>query len=129
MSTALERREFTRVKPHIAVRIDAGEAGRFRGETHDISMAGVLLGGVAPGLLPGQPCQVVLRLHEGLDEIRIETAGEVVRVNGGGIAIRFTEILGIESYEHLRALILYNADDADRVEEEMSHHRGLRVSR
>jgi len=50
----------------------------------------------------------------------------VVRSAPDGIAIHFRELLGLDSYEHLRNLILHNAVDPDQAEQEFESHIGLR---
>jgi hypothetical protein len=41
-------------------------------------------------------------------------------------AFRFDELEGLDSYWHLRNLILYNAQDTGQVENEFANHLGLR---
>ncbi len=38
----------------------------------------------------------------------------------------FTSILGLESFEHLRNLVYYNAPDVEQVEQEFTAHVGIR---
>ena len=44
----------------------------------------------------------------------------------GGFAIQFTEIIGLDSLEHLRNIIMFNTHDPHQVEEEFHGHLGLK---
>jgi len=68
--------------------------------------------------------RVSLILDTGTCEHRIETAGHVARVEDQGVAIAFRHV-NAECLEHLRQLVLYNAENAERVEEEFASHVGL----
>lgn len=92
------------------------------GESRNISLNGMLI--TSERLLPvGNTCKVALMLRGNVDHLRIEMHGQVVRVDDSGIAIEFSHV-DLESLEHLRRLVLYNADDADNVEEEMQEGAG-----
>jgi hypothetical protein len=73
----------------------------------------------------GNICQVCLVLEGGAGECRIETTGEVVRVSEDGIAIQFEQI-DLDSMEHLRKLVLFNADDPEQAEREIEENPGIR---
>ncbi len=75
----------------------------------------------------GTKCQVVVYLGARDSELSARATGEVVRLNDAGMGIVFTELIGTESLEHLRKLVLYNASDTNTVEREFSSHLGLRV--
>jgi hypothetical protein len=67
-----------------------------------------------------------IRLHlEGAD-VAIHIRGHVVRSGPAGCAIQFTEIVGIDSLEHLRNLILFNSHDPSQVRQEFHAYLGLR---
>jgi len=38
----------------------------------------------------------------------------------------FSKILGLESFEHLRNLVYYNAENVEQVETEFTTHTGIR---
>jgi hypothetical protein len=66
-----------------------------------------------------------IRLHlEGADAA-VHIRGHVVRSGPAGCAIQFTEIVGIESLEHLRNLILFNSHDPAQVRQEFHAYLGL----
>ncbi|MBI4913454.1 MAG: PilZ domain-containing protein [Acidobacteria bacterium] len=123
MDQAPNQREFTRV--HLQVQTEVSALGRVihSSLSQDLSMKGMLVR-TDERLPAGTPCIVRLTLGEGLPEIRAE--GTVVRDYEDGFAIQFTCLLGVESYEHLRNLVLYNAVDTERIEQEFHDHLGIR---
>ena len=126
MNENLNRREFTRVSVHMEVEVAATEVAVINGHLQDVNMSGLFL--LCDTLLPiGTPCRVVLRLGSQEDETCIEVSGRIVRTQDEGMAIEFTEILGLDSFGHLRNLVLYNsAAWTDQVEEELQSHVGIR---
>ena len=52
--------------------------------------------------------------------------GYVSRSLPDAMAIEFTELIGLESWQHLRNLILYNAEDPVRAQQEFDTHLGLK---
>jgi hypothetical protein len=113
----MNHRKFTRVSPHLPVDVVA-EGKTVSGEVHDISFEGLWLPAAAP-LAVRTPCHVTIHLAE---TIKISAAGVVVRSEPDGFAIQFVELLDLESYGHLRNLILYNTLDTATVEEEFDRH-------
>lgn len=124
MTQDLEGREFSRseVAARVEVRLESGVL--VEGQARDVSLNGILFS-TERSLPMGHPVSVTLVLEAGTWEERIETAGYVARTGERGVAITFTSI-DAESMEHLRRLVLYNADDADRVDDEFQAHVGLK---
>lgn len=58
------------------------------------------------------------------NELSILAEGKIVRITDDGLAVSF-ESIGLESYEHLKNLIAFNADNIDQVKKEFSEHFGL----
>lgn len=120
----MNQREFSRVQVHREVQVTAKGHGKFTGQLRDISMNGLFLD--VPVLLPpGTACQVKLQLDSGSQD-KIEARGRVVRSEQAGLAIEFCEFLGLESYCHLRSLLLFNAPHPGTLEDEFRDHLGLR---
>lgn len=121
---AEEHREFTRISNSIDV--DVTSDGKvLSGHTRDVSLKGAFVR-VGAELPPNTPCTLVLYLDSRESEARVEANGRVVRSIGDGMAIEIKELIGVDSYWHLRNLVTYNAEDVERVEEEFAMHRGLR---
>jgi hypothetical protein len=59
--------------------------------------------------------------------MRIETGGRVVRTEDGGMAIHFEEISDLDSFDHLRNLVMSNSSiHTAQVEEELQNHLGIK---
>jgi hypothetical protein len=116
------RREFSRVAVHLKAEVTAGDQ-LCRGTMENLSLkGGFLRTDNAPA--EGQQCQVRLDLDG--TEAKVSAVGRVVRSGPAGCAIQFTEIVGIDSLEHLRNVILFNTHDPAQVEREFHDHLGLR---
>ncbi len=116
-------REFTRVPADVQVSVNASEGSILRAETQNVSMKGILV--LTSQRLPlDAVCEVTLHLDHGAIEIRAR--GRVARLYPEGIAIEFDKIDGLESYEHLKNLVRYNATNLDQVEDEIHTHLGIR---
>jgi hypothetical protein len=117
------QREFTRVLVTAHTLIRAGGATLSGAPTHSLSMKGMSI--VTPERLPvGTECEITIVLVEG--EVEIQLLGTVVVHLADGMAFLFTKILGLESFEHLRNLVFYNAPDVEQVETEFTTHTGIK---
>lgn len=122
-----ERREFIRVPFRTEIEIHT-PARVIRSRTSlDISMNGLRTETAGPAPDPGTPCHVRIILSRDDPAMTITVKGQIVRAEPGTIAIHFTEI-DVDSYMHLQQLILNNADDPSRVEQEFRSHQGIRSS-
>ena len=118
-----EKREFTRV--HLTHSVELTVAGQPLPDctVRDLSMKGMLV--ITPARFPlGTPCEAVLTLVAGEAEVR--TAGTVAALHPEGFGMEFATIDGLESYIHLRNLVLFNSPDVEKVEEEFQSHSGIR---
>lgn len=123
MATEPNKREFTRVPITLEVRMVIGGKPLTHGQVRDLSMKGMLV--LTEERFPvGTPCEAVLTLVEG--EVEIRTTGIVAAIHAQGFGMEFTAIDGLESYMHLRNLVLYNTQDVEAVEEEIRSHAGIR---
>lgn len=117
------RREFSRVAVHLKAEVTADGTVYREGTMENLSLKGGFFRTTAT-LRDGQP--VAVRLHLDGTEIEVHTRGVVVRGGEGGFAIQFTEIIGLDSLEHLRNIIMFNTHDPHQVEEEFHGHLGLK---
>lgn len=124
MTDYSDQREFSRssILVRSELRLDSGVL--VEGQARDLSLEGISIE-TDQSVPVGNPVKMTLLLDAGQGPLRIETAGEVVRVSEKGVAIRFTKI-DAESLEHLRRLVMFNTDDVDRVEQEFDAHIGIR---
>jgi len=109
------KREFSRSHVHVTTTVSRG-ATRVSGKLRDVSMKGVFVTCDASGLTGGEACSVEVVLSE---EVRVSLKGHVVRAEPTGLAIVLDEI-PVESFHHLQQLVIYNADDPERVERELT---------
>ncbi|NTV39607.1 MAG: PilZ domain-containing protein [Demequinaceae bacterium] len=113
----MNHRKFTRVNPHLPIDVVA-DGRTVSGEVRDVGFEGVWVPAEVP-LSERTPCRVTIHLAE---SIKICADGVVVRSEPDGFAVQFVELLDLESYGHLRNLILYNSRDTDTVEQEFDRH-------
>lgn len=119
------QRKFTRVTVAVHAELRVGGNVIIRGKLENISFNGFLFRSDA--MLPDHtPCLVVLQLNGGQGGASIEAQGLVVRAESRTLAIQFVELIGQESAQHLRNLVLLNSGaDLHQVEEELQSHWGL----
>jgi hypothetical protein len=117
------QREFTRVLVTAHTVVRAGNTMLSAAQTHSLSMKGMSI--QCTERLPiGTECEISIILVEG--EVEIQVLGTVVVHLADGMAFVFSKILGLESFEHLRNLVYYNAENVEQVETEFTTHTGIR---
>jgi hypothetical protein len=126
MAQESNRREFTRISVHMEAEVTSNETSTVTGNVRNVSMNGLFLECQAAVSI-GTPCLVIVRLGDGRETLRIQLGGAVARTQADGLAITFTEVLGLESYDHLRKVVRFNAGRAlEHVEEELQTHAGIK---
>lgn len=117
-----KQREFTRVPLQVRAEVQGSGVFITSTATQNLSLKGLFVT-CSEQLPEGTICRITLLLGEGT--VRIETEATVIRCHPEGIAFQFTRIDGLESYEHLRNLLLYNAPDPTQVEGEFDASVGI----
>ena len=117
-------REFSRIELQVAARLTCADGTEITGMVHDLSMNGVFIQ-TTGRTSAGQEGDLVLIFDPEESKIEIDCHARVIRAGDGGIAVQITEI-ELESYGHLRNLIMYNAPDPERVLDELEQHLGLK---
>ncbi len=120
-----KEREFTRVR--IDVDVEVASAGRvvISSHTKDLSMVGVYV--FTTDALPlGSQCRITLFLGGREHGVRVEASGTVARADADGMAVEFAGIEGVDSFNHLRNLVLYNTGDTRRAKRELQEHLGIK---
>jgi len=125
MESDANRREFTRAPLQIDVELTTEQSPPVACQLRDVSLNGLYLMCDHPWPV-GSDCRVALLLGGSEKPIRVEMHCTVTRVEKTGMGLEITGILGLESFEHLRNLVLYNASQAEQAEKEMQSHRGIR---
>ena len=120
MSEKSGRRSFTRVPIKLRVELYADDAKVECDETRDISLSGVYL--VTAQQLPlGTHCRIVLLLGGSNSDLEIQLDGRIARVDAAGMAAEFTA-MSIDSFYHLRNLVMHNFGEAEAIERELHEH-------
>ena len=123
MDQGFSQREFTRVPTTLEVRVSVEGKDIPNAGSQNVSMKGMLVR--TEVRLPKDTVgHISIFLADG--EVEIEVEGVVVNHYPEGLAFQFTKILGVDSFEHLRNLVLYNAADTEQVETEFRTHIGLK---
>lgn len=73
----------------------------------------------------GSACLARLVVPGSGGSVVIEARGTVIRSEKGSVAVEFSTI-DLDSYWHLRALVLLNAADPEQAEREFVSHWGIR---
>jgi hypothetical protein len=125
-----EKREFLRVPftTEVEVRTEDRSFGSSSGI--NISLNGLKLATEQPVPEKGSPwtAKIMLRAFEKqVIQVIIEAHGRVARSGQGTLAVEFMD-LDLDSYLHLRQLIICNTDDTGRTEREFDAHWGIRRS-
>lgn len=120
-----ERREFIRVPFKTGLSVRTRDRTIWSTSSLDISMAGLRASTAEMPPADGTACEVEIVLSDADPLVIIEARGAIVRSAPGTIAVRFTEI-DLDSFDHLRQVILNNAGDPDRAEQELRSHHGIR---
>jgi hypothetical protein len=68
----------------------------------------------------GDVADITIMLSGTSPEINVHLTGRVSRIAENGLGFTF-EKTDLESYTHLKNIIAYNCDDADKVMEEINH--------
>jgi len=123
MASESDKREFTRVPLTFHVQLTVAEKPLTDCLIRDLSMKGMLV--LTKERFPlGSPVEAVLSLVDG--EVEIHTSGTIAADHPEGFGVEFSTIDGLESYMHLRNLVLFNSQDVEKMEEEFQAHAGIR---
>lgn len=119
-----EQRGFSRSPVKVSVMLSSGDASPIEGDARDLSMNGVFVRCKTQPPVDSS-CRIELNLD---DLVQVKATGKVARLTEEGVAVTFIEVLGVESFEHLQRLVLYNNTDPEQVLEESKYHVGIRQS-
>jgi hypothetical protein len=114
----MSTRKFSRVKFNVVATVRSVDR-QFQGAVENLSMAGMFLV-TDEQLAEGELVDITIVLPGTLPEIAIDFNGIVTRTAEDGIGFTFDKI-DIDSYMHLKNIIAYNIDDAEKVKDEISH--------
>ena len=120
-----DRIGFIRVPFHTEVAVRAGDRIMRANTEINVSMGGLHMPSDDVLSAPGVPCRVSIMLSSFENKLLIEADGKIIRSEPGSLAVEFTQ-LDLDSYHHLRQLILNNTDEPEKAEQEFSSHWGIR---
>jgi hypothetical protein len=111
-------RKFSRVNFQVTANVKAA-AHQFHGKVENLSMSGMFMANDSP-LQLGDTADISIILSGASPEITVRITGKVSRIAENGIGFTF-EKTDLDSYTHLRNIVSYNSDDADKILEEIHH--------
>ena len=114
----MSTRKFSRVRFNVAATIRTAER-QFQGAVENLSMTGMFLV-TNEQLAEGELVDITIVLTGTLPEIAVNFNGIVSRIVEDGIGFTFDKI-DLDSYMHLKNIVAYNIDDAEKVMEEIGH--------
>jgi hypothetical protein len=111
-------RKFSRVQFNVGATIKIADR-QFQGAVENLSMTGMFLV-TSEQLVEGDRADITIVLSGILPEISVGFNGIVTRLTEDGVGFTFDK-MDIDTYMHLKNIIAYNIDDAEKVLEEISH--------
>jgi hypothetical protein len=112
----MSTRKFSRVNFKVDATIKTAER-QFHGEVKDLSMSGMFMQ-TGERLQQGYPVDISIILTGTSPEIDVNFSGTVSRIDENGIGFTFKK-MDLDSYTHLKNIVAYNIDDAEKVIEEI----------
>lgn len=114
----MSTRKFSRVQFNVGATIKIADR-QFQGAVENLSMTGMFL--VTSELLAeGETVDITIVLTGTSPEIAVNFNGIVTRIAEDGVGFSFDK-MDLDSYMHLKNIIAYNIDDAEKVMEEIGH--------
>jgi len=121
----MNTRKFSRVNFQVSATVRTATQ-QFFGEVDNLSMSGMFMV-TGEHLLMGEPVTVSIFLSGITPEIRVNISGKVCRIADNGLGFSF-EKTDLDSYKHLKNIVTYNIDDAEKVLEEIHHAIDEKIS-
>lgn len=114
----MSTRKFSRVHFNVGATIRIADR-QFQGAVENLSMAGMFLV-TDEQLTEGEPVEITIVLTGTHPEVAVNFNGIVTRKTEDGAGFTF-EKMDLDSYMHLKNIIAYNIDDAEKVMEEIGN--------
>lgn len=114
----MSTRKFSRVRFNVGATIKVGDR-QFHGAIKNLSMTGMFLV-TSEQLELGKHVEIAVILTGTFPEITVNFNGIATRIAEDGIGFTFDK-MDLDSYMHLKNIISYNIDDAEKVMEEIGH--------
>ena len=92
--------------------------------TKDISLNGLFV--ITDHKIPqGQECKIVITLNSQVADLTLRLNAQVIRTTEEGVALNFKE-MDIETYQHLKNIVLYNSEDPEAFLEQCQERPGFK---
>lgn len=114
----MSTRKFSRVRFNVGATVRTADR-QFQGAVENLSMTGMFLV-TGEQFAEGDTADIRMALTGTLPEIAINFTGIVTRMTAEGVGFTFDK-MDLDSYMHLKNIIAYNSDDAEKVMEEIGH--------
>jgi c-di-GMP-binding flagellar brake protein YcgR len=120
---AEDKRRFSRIFFKVPVELTVADTSYTIEQIANLSIGGCLLK-IEDDLPVGSDCKIAILLEETPHDLRVEVNGKIVRSDAETVGIKFTRI-NPDDLIHLQNIIRYNAEDPDKISEEIKQHPGL----
>jgi c-di-GMP-binding flagellar brake protein YcgR len=114
----MSTRKFSRVSFKVDATIKTAKR-QFHGDVKDLSMGGMFML-TNERLQQGDPVDISIILTAASPVICVNVSGEVSRIDENGVGFTFKK-MDLDSYTHLKNIVAFNIDDAEKVREEIQH--------
>ncbi|PCJ56153.1 MAG: hypothetical protein COA79_19650 [Planctomycetota bacterium] len=116
------RRELSRINLFFSAELILESGKKIKSSAGAINIKGVFfVGGINAKI--GDKCEVIIFLSE---EIKIVAKGIIRRNSGDGVGVEFLEIIGQDSYIHLKGIMQQNAEDQHSFLKELEGYVGIK---
>lgn len=113
-----EERKRTRAHFEARVILKAGASEIIAdANSKDISMQGMFIN-TSKKIPIGEICHIEVLLSGTSSKLSVNMKGEIIRQDKNGLGIKF-QAIDVDSFVHLKNIIMYNASDPDVIEKEM----------
>jgi c-di-GMP-binding flagellar brake protein YcgR len=120
---AEEKRRFSRIFFDMPTELTVADTSYTIEQMANLSIGGCLLK-IEDDLPVGAECKIIILLNDMPQGLRVEVNGEIVRNDAETVGIKFTRI-NPDDLIHLQNIIRYNAENPDKISEEIRQHPGL----
>ena len=118
-----DKRRFSRIFFNMPAELTVDDTSYTIEQIANLSIGGCLLK-IKDDFPVGAECKITILLNDTSPDLKVEVNGEIVRNDAEAVGIKFTRI-NPDHLIHLQNIIRYNAEDPDKISEEIKRHPGL----
>jgi c-di-GMP-binding flagellar brake protein YcgR len=118
-----DKRRFSRIFFNMPTELTVADTCYTIEQVANLSIGGCLIK-IKDDLPVGSECKIAIVLEQTPHDLRVEVTGEIVRSDAETVGIKFTRI-NPDDLIHLQNIIRYNAENPDKIDEEIRRHPGL----